>query len=149
MRRLPSTTIELAVRPLPAGAAKAAPVQRPQMTSPRSKPATTSPRFTRTHMPMRKAPFTPRGRPQWRVTSDLPQFCSLSLGFVLVFPPLVPSPYCPCHAPRALSTPSLRRPQVNDVIEGCKYHQHHDDRETDAKPDLLRPLRQRPAPQRL
>ena len=34
---------------------------------------------------------------------------------------------------------------MNDVIESCKYHQHDDDRETDAKPDLLRPFRERPA----
>jgi hypothetical protein len=34
---------------------------------------------------------------------------------------------------------------MNDVIESCKYHQHHDDRETDPKPDFLGPLRKRTA----
>ena len=32
------------------------------------------------------------------------------------------------------------------VIKDCKYHQHHDDRETDAKPNFLGPGGQRPAP---
>ena len=34
---------------------------------------------------------------------------------------------------------------MNDVIESCKYHQHDDDRETDAKSDLLRALGKRTA----
>jgi hypothetical protein len=34
---------------------------------------------------------------------------------------------------------------MNDVIESCKYHQHDDDRETDAKPNLLRSFRERTA----
>jgi hypothetical protein len=37
---------------------------------------------------------------------------------------------------------------MNDVIESCKYHQHQDDRETDTKADLLRPVRQWTPPQR-
>ena len=48
-----------------AGAAYAAAGPRIQtILTPRSKPATTSPRLTRTHMSMRKAPYSPRGRPQ-------------------------------------------------------------------------------------
>jgi hypothetical protein len=31
---------------------------------------------------------------------------------------------------------------VEDVIKGCKNHQHHDDREPNPKADLLRSLRQ-------
>ena len=41
------------------------------------------------------------------------------------------------------------RQQLNGVIKDCKYHQHHDNRETDAKPDFLGPRRQRTAPDRL
>ena len=32
---------------------------------------------------------------------------------------------------------------MNDVIESCKYHQHDDDREPDAKTDLLSAFRKR------
>src|ERR1700685_703081 len=32
---------------------------------------------------------------------------------------------------------------MNDVIESCKYHQHQDDSEADAKAHFLGPLRQR------
>src|SRR5918996_2567855 len=43
----------------------------------------------------------------------------------------------------------LRRPeprqQLQGVVKDCKNHQHHDDREADAEPDLLGPDRQRPA----
>ena len=34
---------------------------------------------------------------------------------------------------------------MNKVVESCKYHQHDDDREPDAKTNLLGALRQRPA----
>src|SRR5262249_19027229 len=45
----------------------------------------------------------------------------------------------------ALSPPvlPLRRRQMNDVIESCKYHQHDDDREPYAEAYFLRPLRER------
>ena len=40
---------------------------------------------------------------------------------------------------------NLGRRQVNYVIESCKYHQHQDNRETNAKPYFLGPFRQRTA----
>src|SRR5690242_9632803 len=39
--------------------------------------------------------------------------------------------------------------QPENVIKGCKNHQHHDDRQPDPEPDFLGPLRQRPAANRL
>jgi hypothetical protein len=38
---------------------------------------------------------------------------------------------------------------VNNVIKSCEYHQHHDDREANAEPDLLRTLGERSPAQRL
>ena len=38
---------------------------------------------------------------------------------------------------------------MEDVIKGCKNHQHHDDRQPNAEAHLLRALRQRPPTNRL
>ena len=38
---------------------------------------------------------------------------------------------------------------MEDVVKGCKNHQHQDDRQPNAEPDLLRPLGQRTAANRL
>ena len=56
-----------------AAGASAAPDATPNNTTPRSKPATTSPRLTRTHISMRKAPLFPSWPPPGRVSSSLPQ----------------------------------------------------------------------------
>ena len=37
---------------------------------------------------------------------------------------------------------------MQDVIKGCKNHQHHDDRQPNPEPNFLRPLGQRPAANR-
>src|SRR5262252_3432107 len=142
-RRLPSTTIELAVRTAcaRAGAPSAADKAR---IPPRSKPATTSPRFTRTHMSMRKAPLTPRGRPQWRVSA--PRFSLRAIEFRLLVSPFLLPPRRPSPPPSCCAQfRGLGSRQMNDVIESCKYHQHDDDREPDAKTDLLGTFRKRPA----
>src|SRR5271169_3204652 len=159
-RRLPWTTIEFTDTPTPAGSAEAALGRRasgkkPNIPIPRSKPATTSPRFTRTHMSMRNAPLYPRGRPQWRVTAkNLPQCALLSFQISLdvSVTSTIPVTLSPPHlGPRI--DPRIRLPlgrrQMNDVIESCKYHQHDDDRETDPKPYFLGPFRERTAAQSL
>ena len=38
---------------------------------------------------------------------------------------------------------------MQNVIKGCKNHQHHDDRQPNSEPDFLRALRQWPAANRL
>ena len=38
---------------------------------------------------------------------------------------------------------------MQDVIKGCKNHQHHNDRQPNPEPDLLGALRKRPAANRL
>src|SRR6266566_5192782 len=134
----------LAVRPVSAGAAMATPAGKPTTPIPRSRPATTSPRFTRTHMSMRKAPFTPRRRPQWRATG--PRFSLRGIEFRLVFL----SFYSPSgdRPGRRLPSPVclLRGGQMNDVVESCKYHQHDDDCEPNAETDLLGAFRKRSPP---
>src|SRR6516162_1890549 len=145
-RRLPSTTMELAVRTACAWAG--APSAADKAKIPRSKPATTSPRFTRTHLSMRKAPLTPRSRPQWRVSA--PRFSLRAIEFCL---PVLPFSLPHFIQPRR---PSQRRSavphfrdlgcrQMNDVVESCKYHQHDNDRETDAETDFLGAFRKRSA----
>ena len=42
-----------------------------------------------------------------------------------------------------------RRGEVQDVIKGCKNHQHHDDRKANSEPNFLSALGQRPATNRL
>ncbi len=72
-RRLPSTTIDAVLALVSAGWAIADPDLTPHNATPRSMPATTSPRLTPTHISMRYAPLSPRGRPQWRVSRRLPR----------------------------------------------------------------------------
>ena len=94
-------------------------------------------------MPQR-APISRRGRPRWRVPPiSLFDFRQCAIRLDLSVTSTIPM----LQLPNALSRPSPRlgRPQVNDVIESGKYHQHYDNRETDSKPDLLGALRQRPA----
>src|SRR6516165_10439614 len=38
---------------------------------------------------------------------------------------------------------------MDDIVESRKYHEHQNDRETDARPHLLSPFRQRTPPCRL
>src|SRR6516165_7262558 len=146
-RRLPSTTMELAVRTACAWAGAPSAADKARIP-PRSKPATTSPRFTRTHLSMRKAPLTPRSRPQWRVSA--PRFSLRAIEFCL--------PVLPFHSPTSFNrgVQSQRRSavphfrdlgcrQMNDVVESCKYHQHDNDRETDAETDFLGAFRKRTA----
>ena len=48
--------------------------------------------------------------------------------------------------PRVRCDRRLGRRQMDDVIESCKYHQHQDDREADAKSHFLGPFGKRTAP---
>jgi hypothetical protein len=96
-------------------------------------------------MPIRNAPFTPRGRPQWRITAPRLSlraivFCLLASTFSS--PPHGDQPHRRTAVPRFRALGSR---QMNDVIESRKYHQHHDDREPDAKTDLLGAFRKRSA----
>src|SRR5215472_1518641 len=117
-------------------------------TAPRSKPAKTSPRVTRTHMPIRNAPFTPRGRPQWRISA--PCLSSRAIEFRLLFWPFsVPHVDHPHGRPVVPRFRALGCSQMNDVIKSCKYHQHDDDRQPDTETDFLGAFGKRPAANRL
>src|SRR5271169_1362229 len=50
---------------------------------------------------------------------------------------------------RSPKRPPLGHRQMNDVIESCKYHQHQNDRDTNAKTDFLGLFGQRPPPNAL
>jgi hypothetical protein len=56
---LPSTTMALGAGAVCACAIAMPLGDKPKTPAPRSKPAKTSPRITRTHLPMRKAPSLP------------------------------------------------------------------------------------------
>src|SRR5579863_4595084 len=140
-RRLPSTTIELTAALPGAVCASTAPDPTPD-TKARSKPATTSPRLTQTHIFIRKAPLLLPWPPPRRIALSLPQFTSLASGNSLR-----------SDSARSVLTPwkeplfgvASGRCQMNDVIKSCKYHQHQDNRQTDAEAHFLGLFRERAA----
>src|SRR5262249_41268350 len=132
-RRLPSTTMELAVRAVCARAGAPKATDRARIP-PRSKPAPTSPRLTRTHMPMHKRPLPLVAAPQWRISA--PRFSLRAIESCLLVLSFFPRGDHPHRRPSVPRSRVLGSRQVNDVIESRKYHQHDDDREPDAKTDL-------------
>src|SRR5665647_3991559 len=102
-----------------------------------------NPRTNRTQSPMRNAPLLtlrpPRSR--FRQTAGL-AFVWLCTAFW---------PHCKRNCQPKFPFPLKKLPEgnglgggkVNDVIKGCKNHQHDDDCQPNPEPDLLGPLRQR------
>src|SRR6476659_5046523 len=118
---------------------------RPKKATPKSKPIATSPHLTRTHMPMRKAPLSPRAV---QGSAMLGALCAKAQPSESSFPHPYPGlPLSPTLYPHPAAV-ALRRRQVDNVIKRRKYHQHQHDRETDAETDLLGPLGERPAAHR-
>src|SRR4051794_15317971 len=57
---------------------------------------------------------------------------------------------CPsCHVLASRPSGGKRRSEMDDVVPGREQHQHHDDGKPDAEPDLLGPVAQGAAAQRL
>src|SRR5271156_4740249 len=142
-RRLPSTMMADALALVSEGSANAEPDATPNATA-RSMPATTSPRLTRTHIFMRYAPLFPTWPPPTGGSSQSPQLTPQSrdkLSHPEIGAGARPGPRVPQPLPQ--NGCPLGRRQMNDVIKSCKYHQHKNNRETDAKTHFLRPFRQR------
>src|SRR5262249_55993223 len=122
-RRLPSTGMEFAVRAVCARAGAPKATDRARIP-PRSKPATTSPRLTRTHMPMHKRPLPLVAAPQWRISAPrlslrAIESCLLVLSFSF------PRGDHPHRRPSVPLSPVLASRHLNDLIQIPQYP-HHD-----------------------
>src|SRR3989442_5314750 len=141
-RRLPSTTIEWAVWACAMPAGRTADNEF-NITPARTKPRKASPRKNCAPRVIRNAPFFPFLPPQRdrRNPKD-----PASTGFQLTCKP-APSRSFAFLQQRCRWTTSRCGP-VQNVIVGCKDHQHDNYREPDPEANFLRPFRQRSASNR-
>jgi hypothetical protein len=137
-RRFPSTSI----RTPWATATFAVPIavaNEPKTIKPKRAAATPIPRTKRTLIPM----------PNWPqiFRSDRPSDPEPPNAFyrLQVSPQPSQTNGFQFAAPTSPPSDSLRRPQMEDVVDSGKNHQHYDDCKADPEPDLLGPLRERPA----